>query len=263
MKQRKGLYEAAGQRRGEQRFLIVLGLVGLAMALLLGAFFAGRAISDGTDSGAADRTAPQQRAERSADVDADSLAEAAVGGVDPRERARTPKGQSGHHTGRLTGKPYRGPRSAITPEVARASCRSADSVEAGGRKVSYAAMNTIDGRRVSAWRCDGNGRGETIRFRLDGKRTIVAVGLVPGYARTAANGTDLYDQHRRIKRARWTFDGGRFVVQRFNHRPDNRSLQKLRIPPVKTRTITLKILASTRASRDAVAISTAWFAAAR
>lgn len=268
MKKPDGLYEAAGGRRGEQRFLIVLGLVGLAMALVLSAFFVGRAISDDSGSDGSRETAAGQ-VERSAKVQAGSLADAAVGGAAPTPKAKEPKAKTNkaaprRKTGKLTGKPYRGPRAAITPTVARASCRSADSVDAGGRKVSYSPMNTIDGQRSSAWRCDGNGKGVTVRFQLERKQRIVGVGIIPGYAKTDPfNGVDRYRENRRIKRVRWTFDGGRFIEQRFNHRPGNRSLQKLRIPAVKTDTVTLKILGSTRASRNTVAISKAWFAAAR
>lgn len=264
-----GLYEAAGRRRGEQRFLIVLGLLGLALALILGAFFTGRAISEDDSSGAAD-TAAEQQVDGAKRIEAESLAEAALGGAAPKQQPNEqrkrdkPSAKSERNTGKLTGKPYRGPRAVVTPRVARASCRSADSVDAGGRKVSYSAMNTIDGRKTSAWRCDGNGKGETVRFHFKNKQRLVAVGLVPGYAKTDPfNGVDRYRENRRIKRVRWTFDRGRFIEQRFDHRPGNRSLQKIRIPAVKTDTVTVKIIGSTRASRNTVAISRAWFAVAR
>lgn len=259
MNQPEGLYEAAGRRRGEQRFLIVLGVIGLAITLILGAFFMGRVFAE--DSSPSAERQQQQGGEQG---DPDSLAEAALGAEPPEKESDQKKAKPKPETGRLTGEPYRGPRTAITPRLARAKCQAEESVDAGGRRVSYSPMNIIDQRRSSAWRCNGNGRGQEVRFELPRKEKIVVVGLIPGYAKTdPVDGTDRYRENRRIKRVRWTFDGGRFIVQKLNHRPDNRSLQRLRIPAVETKTVTLEILGSTKARRNTVAISKAFFAAAR
>jgi len=263
MNEPHGLYEAAGRRRGEQRFLIVLGVLGLALALVLGAFFLGRVFS--LEASQSER---ERAGEGTGQVDADSLSDAALGGQDrpgdEESESNGDKKAKQQPTGRLDGKPYRGPRAAVTPQVARAGCQSKESVDAGGRRVAYSAMNTIDNRRASAWRCDGNGKGKKVRFDFGRSRQIVAVGLIPGYAKTdPVNGVDRYRENRRIKAVRWSFGGGRFVVQRFDHRPGNRKIQRMGIPAVRTDRVTLEILGSTSAKRNTVAISKAFFAAAK
>lgn len=252
------LLEAAGRRPGEQRLIIVLGVVGLALALVLAAFVVGR--------GFAERAEQDDALPRPQGSDADSLAEAAVGGGD--ERSTSPRsgnpstapasaaGPATAATGRLVGRPWRkGVRAAAVRGVT-ASCRSAPSVDAGGRRVRYGPRNTVDRRPSTAWRCDGNGRGVTLRFRLARPQRIAAVGLVPGYAKTDAfNGADRYAQNRRIARVRWTFDDGAWVEQTFDTRRGVRRIQSKRIPPVQTRRVTLTIKDSSSGRRNTVAIS--------
>lgn len=261
MNKPEGLYEAAGRRRGEQRFLIVLGVIGLAVTLILASFFMGRLFSEGSTTTA--EPGQQQEAEQ---TEPGNLAEAALGGAPPSKNAKkkSAKPKQKPQKGRLTGKAYRGPRALVAPRVAKANCRAKDSVDAGGRKVSYAPMNMIDQRRGSAWRCNGDGRGQKVRFEFPKKQRIVVVGMIPGYAKTdPVDNTDRYRENRRIKRVRWSFDGGRHIVQKFDHKPGNRSLQRLQIPAVETKTVTVEILGSTKAKRNTVAVSKAFFAAAR
>jgi hypothetical protein len=254
MGERDGLYEVAGRRRGEQRAMILLAVVGLALALVLGAFFLGRVFSD--DTRGEEPTVADQRGEPG-DVEASSLAEAAVGGTTqsarPKPDAPRADGRSGS-----SGPAYRGAISAVRVRGANATCTSPPSVDAGGRRTTYQPENTLDGSASTAWRCDGSGRGVVLTFDLGGARQIVAVGMIPGYAKTdPVDGTDRYAQNRRISRVRWSFDGGRAIEQSLDTAAGNRRLQVMRIRPVETRTVSVTILDSTGGSRDTVAISEA------
>lgn len=71
------LYEAAGRRSGEHRTMIVLAVVGLAIALVGGAFFAGYGFVEQAEESA--QPQPGITAPGDLRVDANSLAEAALG----------------------------------------------------------------------------------------------------------------------------------------------------------------------------------------
>ncbi|HEX2176488.1 MAG TPA: hypothetical protein VHG70_11315 [Nocardioidaceae bacterium] len=77
------LFEAAGERTGEHRALIALGVIGRALSLILTAFFVGRGLAGDTEE-ASEPGAPAPRS------DADSLAEAAVGGELRTGQPRSP-----------------------------------------------------------------------------------------------------------------------------------------------------------------------------
>ncbi|MPZ96212.1 MAG: hypothetical protein GEU96_15200 [Propionibacteriales bacterium] len=262
MNQHDGLYEAAGERRGEQRALILLGVVGLAMALILGAFSLGRVVSD-DQAGSVPPTADPTKA---AKVEAGSLAEAALGGN--RKPAKKKPSSSPKATatpvigeGELKGRGFQGPVRVIKPHKVIATCRSKAGVDAGGDPVTYQAGNTNDGSAQSAWRCDGTGEGVMLTYRFPSARRIAEVGLIPGYAKTdPVDGTDRYAENRRIKRVRWTFDGGRFIEQRFNTSASVRRMQAMRIPMLKSRTVKLTILSSSAGKRRTIAISETRFA---
>jgi hypothetical protein len=255
------LFRAAGNRSGEHRALIVLGVAGLALALILAAFFVGRGFAQSSDL-AEDEVAPPPQGSQGKD-----LAEAALGtrlgpGGEPVQNPARPAQQTGSTAqtapnGRLLGTPWRG---AVVPagvQGARASCRSEPSVDAGGNRVAYPANHMLDSDPGTAWRCDGPGRGVTLAFNLAQRRTVAAVGLVPGYAKTDAfSGVDRYAENRRITRVRWTFDGGAWVEQTLDTAASNRSLQMLRVPPVPSKRVTLTIEDSAEGRRNTVAVST-------
>ncbi|MGH3366633.1 MAG: NADase-type glycan-binding domain-containing protein [Nocardioidaceae bacterium] len=256
------LFMAAGERRGEQRTLIMLGVVGLAFAVILAAFFVGRGFAESSE------LADPAKAPNGSD--ADSIAQAALGaGLDRPSQQPTPTATASPSPSpeprpdpvRLTGKHWRG---ALQPAVVlggKASCRSPSSVDAGGNRIGYPATNTIDQDPTTAWRCPGNGRGVTLKFNLEGKQRIAAVGLIPGYAKTDPySGVDRYAENRRIGRVRWTFDSGRWVTQTLRTTPQDSGLQMMRIPPVRSGSVTLTLKGSVPATRNTVAISTARFA---
>jgi hypothetical protein len=254
------LFEAAGEHQAEHRALILLGVVGLALALILGAFFVGRGVADSV------RTAARTAAPGDAAA-GDSLADAALGGQSttagssssrPSESpSRTdPQAPATSPAGRLVGEPYRGSVVPAGVAGAGASCRAEPSVDSGGNRVTYPATNMLDAADATAWRCEGNGRGVTLTFRLGARQRIAEVGLVPGYAKTDPfSGADRYAENRRIARVRWSFSGGEWVEQRFDTDAETRRMQTLRIPPVATCRVTVSIEQTSQARRNTVAVS--------
>jgi hypothetical protein len=262
------LFEAAGERSGEHRALIVLGVIGLALSLILTAFFVGRGLAGDTEE-ASEPAAPAPRS------DADSLAEAAVGGElrtgQPRSPGASPSRSAGPSSpatapgGRLVGEPYAGPVRPAAVRGASASCVAEAGVDSGGNRVGYGPGHMLDGAASTAWRCNGNGRGVTLEFRLNGPQRIAEVGLVPGYAKTDPfSGADRYAENRRISTVRWSFDGGSWVEQTFDTGRSARDLQTLRIPPVRTRSVRVTVRDSAPgSSRNTVAVSTVRLSAPR
>ena len=254
------LFEAAGEHQREHRALILLGVIGLALALVLAAFFVGRGVADSVER---DAGTVECRCELVLPID-ESLADAAVGGGDPSASARpteapTRAASASSGTapnGRLVGRPYRGAVAPAGVAGAAASCRAEPSVDAGGNRVSYPPANMLDAAMSTAWRCEGDGRGVTLSFRLGGRERIAEVGLVPGYAKTDPfSGVDRYAENRRISRVRWSFSGGEWVDQTFDTSATNRGMQTLRIPPVTTSRVMVSIQQSSQARRSTVAVS--------
>lgn len=264
------LFDAAGERSGEHRALIMLGVIGLALALVLGAFFVGRGLAAGDDTSASP-------AEEQSQAEPDNLLEAALGRGDQggggaaasskqtKQKGKKPSsGASKAPNGKLQGKAYRGRVRPAAVRAASATCRAPSGVDSGGNRVGYPANHMLDSDPSTAWRCNGNGRGVMLRFNLKGKQRVAAVGLVPGYAKTDPfSGADRYAQNRRIASVRWTFDDGSWVEQSFDTGRKNRSLQTMRIPPVRTGSIRLTIEDTVDASRNTVAVSTVRLARAR
>ncbi len=135
-----------------------------------------------------------------------------------------------------------------------ASSTAPDSTDAGGAPVSFGVENTIDGDPTTTWRTEGDGVGESLTYRFEaGPVYVTRVGLIPGYAKVdPVDGTDRFDENRRVVQVRWTFDDGRTVVQDFSEAPD---LQRVGFPPVLTSGVTVEVLATTDGVRDFTAIS--------
>src|SRR5262245_5800368 len=178
------MFEAADEHPREQRVLVILAVVGLALFLVLGAFFVGRGIADG--GGASGESA-------AADSGASTGAE--QGGGSGGGQAGSAEHASATQSGKLAGPVYRGAVDPVAIGAAHASCRAAAGVDSAGNRVSYAASNMVDGAPSTAWRCNGEGQGVTLSFSLQQPRRIAQVGLVPGYAKTdPASGIDRYAQ---------------------------------------------------------------------
>jgi hypothetical protein len=158
--------------------------------------------------------------------------------------------------GELTGAPYAGALAPVDVVKASATCVASPGVDGGGNPVTYLAGNMLDDDPTTAWRCDGDGRGVTLTMRLGDPTTIVAVGMIPGYAKTDPyDHIDRYAENRRISKVRWTFGDGSWIEQTLSTDPKSRRLQTLRIPKVTSNRVTLEILDSVPGSRDTVAIS--------
>ncbi|MGZ8738331.1 MAG: NADase-type glycan-binding domain-containing protein [Nocardioides sp.] len=151
---------------------------------------------------------------------------------------------------------YDGRTDSATIGGASASCESAPSVDSAGNQIRYAPANTYDGDLSTAWRCDGDGVGQTLTLALPGSVEIGEVGLVPGYAKTdPRSGVDRYAENNRITRVRWTFSDGTSIVQRLDGSATNRELQSVRIPLTETDQVVVEVLAATKGARNTIAVS--------
>lgn len=137
-----------------------------------------------------------------------------------------------------------------------------------GSLVGYTAEQMVDGVPQTCWRTPGDGSGTTILFTLRRPTTLTRVGLVNGYTKQVPNGTSLVDWYplnRRITSVEWVFDDGTTVSQDLR---EVRRMQRLRIDPVTTRTVQLRILGVTAPGagplgRDYTAISEVMLAGTR
>ena len=125
-----------------------------------------------------------------------------------------------------------------------------------GNLVAYEASQMGDGNPATAWRTAGDATGETITVTLTEPGVVTRVGLVNGYAKQVA-GVDWYPNNRRIVAVTWGFDDGSSIEQTFAEQP---AMQRLKVPPVETATVTITITAVTppgagSLGRDYTAIS--------
>jgi hypothetical protein len=109
----------------------------------------------------------------------------------------------------------------LTSEAtARASDTARPRKDGAGNVVRYRARYVLDGDPETAWRVEGDGAGVRFRLILSARAHLTEVGLVPGYAKIDPDdGTDRFYQGNRILLARWTFDDGTSVEQRFDDEP--------------------------------------------
>jgi hypothetical protein len=125
-----------------------------------------------------------------------------------------------------------------------------------GTLVAYEASQMIDGNPSTTWRTAGDASGQVVTITLPEPGVVNRVGIVNGYAKQVA-GVDWYPNNRRILSVTWGFDDGTSVEQTFAERP---AMQRLKVPPVETSTVTITITAVTppgsgNLGRDYTAIS--------
>ncbi len=125
-----------------------------------------------------------------------------------------------------------------------------------GTLVAYEASQMIDGNATTTWRTAGDATGQAVTITLPEPGVVSRVGLVNGYSKQVA-GVDWYPNNRRILSVTWGFDDGTSVEQTFSERP---GMQRLKVPPVETSTITITITSVTppgsgNLGRDYTAIS--------
>jgi hypothetical protein len=132
----------------------------------------------------------------------------------------------------------------LTPASVSATCTSPPGQDSAGNRFDYRAEYAVDGDPGSAWRCDGDGVGQSLRLDLGAPRTLTRIDVVPGFAKTdPVDGSDRYAQCRRLAVVRFDFDDTS-VQQTFDTDPLHRDAQTLRLPGVSTRHVTMTILAS-------------------
>lgn len=125
-----------------------------------------------------------------------------------------------------------------------------------GTLVAYEASQLGDANPTTTWRTAGDASGQAVTITLPEPGVVSRVGLVNGYAKQVA-GVDWYPNNRRILSVTWGFDDGTSVEQTFFERP---VMQRLKVPPVVTSTLTITITAVTppgsgNLGRDYTAIS--------
>ena len=164
-----------------------------------------------------------------------------------------------------SGRPaYTGIVAPVKISSVSASCRAPSSTDGSGRRVRYDPKLVDDDDPSTAWRCNGDGVGESLVFTFGRPTRIAALGLLNGYSRVdRATGDHRYGEYRRVTRVTWTFPDGTSIVEPLQD--DVESAQTMRIPVLETDQVTLTVTRTTapgsRArSRDAVLISEATFA---
>ena len=88
--------------------------------------------------------------------------------------------------------------------------------DVAGNPVTYVAGNMLDGLPDTCWRMPGDGTGTELTFTLAAPTTLTRVGMINGYAKTAAEGgrkLNWYIGNRRVLAATWIFDDGTEVAQ--------------------------------------------------
>ena len=227
-----GLAPGADERPA---WLVPALLAGLVVLLIAGAYGLGLLFSSSVD-------------------DADVATEEPDGVVLGEDGSKSAEGSPSSDGG--GGRRYQGATEAVAVGAATGSCEAPPSVDAAGNAIRYAPVNSYDGDLSTAWRCNGDGVGQTLTLTLAEPAEIGEVGLVPGYAKTdPRSGADRYAENNRITRVRWTFSDGSSVVQELDGSATNRSLQSIRIPPVDSDTVSVEVLASTRGPRNTIAVS--------
>jgi hypothetical protein len=165
-------------------------------------------------------------------------------------------GADGPEVVATTAGPWDGPVTPVTVTVVDASCQSDASRDASGTEVTYEAAFAVDAQPDSAWRCPGDGAGETLVLDLGGSVRVAELGLVPGYAKTdPTDNTDRYAENRRLTAVRWRFDDDTTIEQQLDPDAELRDLQTMRIPVTTTQRIAMEIVSSSDAPRDTVAVS--------
>jgi hypothetical protein len=205
---------------GRQVSLAAIALAAAALVLVVGAFGIGRMFAD----------------EAASD--------------DPDAEAVVSDGEAGGE------EPYAGQVESVRVAGASATCQAPSSVDAAGNQVTYEPAMVHDGDHSTAWRCNGQGRGQSLTLSLPEGTVVAEVGLVPGYAKTdPVSGADRYAENNRITRVRWRFDDGSTYVQRMRGAPGNRSMRTMRVPRTSTNSVVVEILRSQPGPRNMVAIS--------
>ncbi len=224
--------------RQRPAWLVPAILGGLVAALLLGAYLAGLVFSSSVDD---------------TDLEAEEPDGVVIG-----DGTATGSGGGGGSGGGQDADPdaYQGRVDTVPVSASTASCIAPASVDAAGNEVTYEPGLAHDGDLTTAWRCPGDGVGETLTLQLPQELQVAELGLVPGYAKTdPRSGADRYAENNRLTMVRWTFPNGTVVEQELDGSPDNREMQTLRVDPVLANEVVLEVLSSDPGRRNTIAVS--------
>ncbi|MGI9157163.1 MAG: hypothetical protein ACR2FG_11060 [Marmoricola sp.] len=105
--------------------------------------------------------------------------------------------------------------------------------------------NVLDRDPHTAWVCNGRATGQQLVLTLPRHSEVVTVGLMQGYGK-----------HNMITKVAWIFDNGTRVFQTLSGRADHHPLQQLRIVPMSTDSVKLRILGTVRGPRNVTSIGT-------
>ena len=176
--------------------------------------------------------------------------------VDPQtSEPRTP--------GEITStQPGPAPKPGQPQDVAVAAMASAEHTappneDVDGNTVRYAVGNLLDDDPSTCWRMPGDGTDDVITITLNDPTQLTEVGVINGYAKTDG-AFDWYTGNRRVLAVEWAFDDGTTVQQSLT---ETRDLQKMKIDPITTQTVQLRLLDVTKPGggpngRDFTALST-------
>ena len=132
------------------------------------------------------------------------------------------------------------------PISATADCTAPAGVDAAGAAQTYEPDKAIDGKKETAWRCQGDAAGRTLVVDFGSPVQLTSVGLIPGFDKVdPSDGADRFVQDRTVVRVRWTFDNGGTVESTPN---GDRSAPPTNVA-VRTTTVRMTIL-ETRAGSN-------------
>lgn len=137
------------------------------------------------------------------------------------------------------------PPQPVDVESVSATCVREPAVDSELNEVEYRPEFAVDGDHQTGWQCRGDGAGESLELDLGAPRDVVAVGLIPGYAKVDPHdGTDWYPLNRRLTVVRWHL-GGTVIEQELDPDPELRDVQRMELPdPVRASTLRLEIVSS-------------------
>jgi hypothetical protein len=241
-------YAAPAARDAEKAkrpaWLVPALMAGAVVLLLLMAYFAGLIFSSSVDSTDLQTEEEPTGIVMSEEGETSPPAEETKPSKKPRP-SKKPDGET-----------YQGRTEVVPVSGSSASCTAPPSVDSAGNQVSYEPPLAYDGDLTTAWRCNGDGVGQTLTLNLPEEVRIGELGLVPGYAKTdPRSGADRYAENNRLTRVRWTFPDGTSFEQGLDGSPTNRDMQTFRIPLTAASEVTLEVLASAPGQRNTIAVS--------
>ena len=120
------------------------------------------------------------------------------------------------------------PAAPLVVAAVEASCTAEDSTDSRGNPVSFVASNVTDGDPQTAWRCSGDGLGQSLTFTLAAPSTVTSLGAIPGFATIDPfNGDDRFVENRRVVSGSWSCiaPGGVQTATAIQTFADDRQLQ--------------------------------------